>query len=59
MKISRALAHKLQNLIQAIISYIELKREKDAIKKLKEISQLIDRHACEDCEEKEKKSEQP
>lgn len=53
MTISRKLAHKLQNMIQTVMSYIELKQEGRAKKKLQEMSGLIERHAderCDDCE---------
>lgn len=54
MKISRKLAHKLQNMIQLIMSYIELKKEDRAKKTLREMSIMIEHNTVEtieDCDE--------
>lgn len=54
MKVSRKLAHKLQNFIQLIMSYIELDKDNSAKKKLREMSILIEHHTVEtieDCDE--------
>lgn len=53
MKISRTLAHKLQNMIQTVMSYIELKREEPAKKELRKMSSLIEKYteeSCDDCQ---------
>lgn len=63
MKISRKLAHKLQNMIQLIMSYIELKKEPDAKKKLREMSILIEHQTvetiedCDECQHQKKDEE--
>lgn len=51
MKISRKFAHKLQNLIQAVMSYMELKQEERAKKKLGEMSRLIAKYTDENCDD--------
>lgn len=56
MKISRKLAHKLQNLIQTVMGYIDLRREEKAKAALHEMSRLIHDHTgdnigdCDDCQ---------
>lgn len=63
MKVSRKLAHKLQNFIQLIMSYIELKKEDQAKKKLREMSILIEHNTvetiedCDECPHKKKSEE--
>lgn len=65
MKISRTLAHRLQNLIQMVMGFIEMKRDKEAVKKLREMSDLIGRQTvetvnnCDDCDYKPKDDEKP
>lgn len=62
MKISKRLAHKLQNLIQMVLSYMELKQEDRAKKRLHEMSRLIHNHTVEevpDCDDCPRDREEP
>ena len=52
MTISVKLAHKLQNFIQLIMSYIDLGKEDQARKELRAMSHLIDKNVDEEQEDR-------